>query len=97
MNPRLLLIVSMAVTLNLVSTGCRDDENRRMAEISQRHEQRQADQNNKAAELQREVVTLQHAVQNERAEIGRQRDQLERCPNGAVHTRHLHRHVLTPS
>lgn len=61
----------------LTTVGCENDENRRLAEMSERHEQRQAEQNRNAAELHRKVVELQSDVQAERAAIGQQRDRLE--------------------
>ncbi len=79
MRTRHHLLISLATILILTSTGCDEDKDDRLAAMSQRHERRQAEQNQKAAELHREVVSLQRAVQTERAEIGRQRDQLEQA------------------
>ena len=61
----------------LATVGCENDENRRLADMSERHEQRQAEQNRNAAELHRKVVELQRDVQAERAAIGQQRNRLE--------------------
>ncbi|WP_286765570.1 MULTISPECIES: hypothetical protein [Rhodopirellula] len=71
------LLIPLAMIVILTTVGCEEDENRRLAEMSERHEQRQAEQNRNAAELHRKVVELQRDVQTERAAIGQQRDRLE--------------------
>ncbi|WP_430454373.1 hypothetical protein [Rhodopirellula europaea] len=68
---------SIAMIVILTTVGCEKDENTRLAEMSERHEQRQAEQNRHSAELQRSVAELQRDVQAERAAIGHQRDRLE--------------------
>jgi hypothetical protein len=80
----------------LTAAGCEEDEERRSAEMAEKHLERQAEQNRQMAELHREVaegtrrlveadartreemVSLQRDVQAESAEVGRQRDMLER-------------------
>jgi len=61
----------------LTAIGCNKNENQRLAEMSERHEQRQAEQNRQTAEIHRDIIALQHEVQSERAAIGHQRDELE--------------------
>ncbi len=70
-------LIPLATIVILATSGCKESEDRRLAEMSERHEQRQAEQNRQTAELQRSVVELQRDVQLERAEIGHQRDSLE--------------------
>ena len=72
-----MLLIPLATIVILTTFGCNENENQRFADMSERHEQRQAEQNRQTADLQREVVALQHDVQSELAEIGHQRDDLE--------------------
>lgn len=89
------VVVLIAATLMLTVIGCDEDENRRLAEMAEKHLERQAEQNQQVVELQREVaegsrrlveadaaarqdmVALQREIQEERTEVGRQRDSLE--------------------
>ncbi|TWU40057.1 hypothetical protein Q31b_34010 [Novipirellula aureliae] len=72
-----ILLIPLATIVMLTTVGCEEDENRRLADMSERHEKRQAEQNRDTAELHRKVVELQRDVQSERASIGQQRDRLE--------------------
>ncbi len=71
-HPKLLIPLVILTTV-----GCEEGESRRLAAMSERHEQRQAEQNRSTAELHRKVVELQRDVQAERTAIGQQRDRLE--------------------
>lgn len=77
MRTRPILLIPLATIVILTTSGCNENENQQLAEMSERHEQRQAEQNRHAAELHREVVALQRDVQSELAAIGNQRDELE--------------------
>jgi hypothetical protein len=95
MNKHFTLAAMFFITAALMTSGCDDDVDDRLVQQAERHEQRQATQNQRAHELQREVAAgarqlveadaktraelaaLQTAIQSERNEIGRQRDQLE--------------------
>ncbi len=95
MNRQLPITAMLYIATALLTVGCNEDNDHRLVEQAERHEQRQASQNQQALELQREVAagarqlveadakaraelaTLQVAIQSERNEIGRQRDQLE--------------------
>lgn len=70
-------LIPLAMFLVLAAVGCEEDENRRLAEMSERHEERQAEQNRNTAELHRKVVELQREIQAEQAAISQQRDRLE--------------------
>lgn len=67
----------MMLTLAVSMIGCKPNADRRLIEMAQRHEQRQAEQTQQANQLHREVTAMHREVQSERAEVGRQRDQLE--------------------
>ena len=89
-----LIIHTLTAVAMLVTIGCAN-EDERLIEMAERHEQRQAEQNRRAMELQHEtaegarrlveanakareeMATLQQAVQSEKTEVGRQRDELE--------------------
>ncbi|EAQ80667.1 hypothetical protein [Blastopirellula marina] len=71
------LFTPLALIVILAMSGCQENENQRLAAMSERHEQRQAEQSRQAAELHLEVIGLQRQVQTNIAEIGRQRDALE--------------------
>ncbi|WP_345320100.1 hypothetical protein [Novipirellula rosea] len=77
MRTKTILLIPLAMIVTLTTIGCEENENRRLADMSERHEQRQAEQNRQATKLHRDMVALQHDVQSERAEIGQQRDALE--------------------
>ncbi|MCD0462485.1 hypothetical protein [Roseiconus lacunae] len=66
-----------AVVLVPMMIGCTKDTDRRLVEMANRHEQRQAAQTEQANMLHREVTAMQREVQLERAELGIQRDLLE--------------------
>jgi hypothetical protein len=53
--PKLLALL-IATTLMLTAIGCDEDEQKRIAEMAERHLERQAEQNRQIAELQREVA-----------------------------------------
>jgi hypothetical protein len=52
-NPLTILILAIVL---LTTIGCSSNENQRLAEMAERHSQRQAEQNNRMAELQHEVA-----------------------------------------
>jgi hypothetical protein len=56
MQTRKLTLVPIAAILILTSIGCDEDENKRLAEMADKHLDRQAEQNRQMAELQREVA-----------------------------------------
>ena len=51
-----LLMLVIGMTVMLIASGCDSNENARLAEMAQRHEQVQAEQNRQVAETQREVA-----------------------------------------
>lgn len=77
MRTQIKLLIPLAMIVVLTTVGCEEEENRRLVEMSERHEQRQAEQNRNTAELHRKVVELQRDVQAEKTAIGQQRDRLE--------------------
>ena len=50
------LIIPIAVLLTLTTIGCNEEENKRLAEMAERHLERQAEQNRQVTELQHEVA-----------------------------------------
>lgn len=72
-----LTAITMTLTFVVSMIGCKPNTDRRLIEMAQRHEQRQAEQTQQANELHREVTAMHREVQSERAEVSRQRDQLE--------------------
>ena len=61
-----LLVIPIVAILMLTAIGCDENENRRLAEMAERHVERQSEQNRRMSELQREV-----AEGSRRLEIGR--------------------------
>ena len=51
-----LILTPVAAALILTAIGCKGDENRRLAEMAERHLERQAEQSRQVTELQREVA-----------------------------------------
>ena len=51
-----LILTPIAVMLTLTAIGCNEEENKRLAEMAERHLERQAEQNRQVTELQREVA-----------------------------------------
>lgn len=105
MKTQTLITHALSMAALLVIIGCADNNDRRLAEQAERHEQRQAEQNRHNIELHREVAeathrlveadakarqemaTLQSAIQAERNETARQRDQLEKDRRGIAKSR----------
>ncbi|QDU74666.1 hypothetical protein Pan97_16780 [Bremerella volcania] len=56
MQTHKLILTPIAVTLMLTAIGCDEEENKRLAEMAERHLERQAEQNRQVTELQREVA-----------------------------------------
>ena len=75
LNP--ILYPFMILVVILPTTGCKEDKDDRLVRMSERHEQRQAEQTQQANQLHREVTAMQREVQAERTAIGQQRDKLE--------------------
>ncbi|HJN07434.1 MAG TPA: hypothetical protein QF564_02005 [Pirellulaceae bacterium] len=51
-----LLVIPIVAILMLTAIGCDENENRRLAEMAERHVERQSEQNRRMSELQREVA-----------------------------------------
>jgi hypothetical protein len=51
-----LILMPVAVALMLAAIGCDEDENKRLAEMAERHLERQSEQSRQVTELQREVA-----------------------------------------
>lgn len=56
MQARQLILIPIAVMLMLTAIGCDEEENKRLAEMAERHLERQAEQSRQVAELQHEVA-----------------------------------------
>lgn len=56
MQTRTLLVIPIAAILMLTAIGCDENENKRLAEMAERHLDRQSEQNQRMSELQREVA-----------------------------------------
>ncbi|MCA9180357.1 MAG: hypothetical protein KDA51_02870 [Planctomycetales bacterium] len=56
MQTHKLTIAPIVVMLILAAIGCDEEENKRLAEMAERHLERQAEQNRQVTELQREVA-----------------------------------------
>ena len=56
MQTHKLTIAPIVVMLMLAAIGCDEEENKRLAEMAERHIERQAEQNRQVTELQREVA-----------------------------------------
>lgn len=56
MQTQKMILTPIAVMLVLTMTGCEKDENKRLAEMAERHLERQAKQSRQVTELQREVA-----------------------------------------
>ena len=56
MRTQNLTLVPIAAMLMLTAMGCDEDENKRLAEMADKHLDRQAEQNRQMADLQREVA-----------------------------------------
>lgn len=50
-------VILLTLILMLATIGCDKDKNKKLAEMAERHSQRQAEQNRRTVELQREVAT----------------------------------------
>jgi len=56
MQTHKLILAPFVVMLMLTAIGCDEEENKRLAEMAERHLERQAEQNRQVTELQREVA-----------------------------------------
>ena len=56
MQTHTLLVTLIAAILMLTAMGCDENENKRLAEMTERHLERQSEQNRRMSELQREVA-----------------------------------------
>lgn len=56
MQTRKLVLIPIVAALMLTAIGCDEEENKRLAEMAERHLERQAEQNRQVTELQREVA-----------------------------------------
>ena len=56
MQTHKLILIPIAATLMMTAIGCDEDENKRLAEMAERHLERQAKQSRQVTELQREVA-----------------------------------------
>lgn len=56
MKTHKLILSPIALMLLMTATGCNEDENKRLAEMAERHMERQAEQSRQATELQHEVA-----------------------------------------
>jgi len=56
MQTHKLILTPVAAALMLMAIGCDEDENKRLAEMAERHLERQAEQSRQVTELQREVA-----------------------------------------
>jgi hypothetical protein len=56
MQTHKLILMPIVAALMLTAIGCDEDENKRLAEMAERHLERQAEQSHQVTELQREVA-----------------------------------------
>lgn len=56
MQTHKLVLIPIVAALMLTAIGCDEEENKRLAEMAERHLERQAEQNRQVTELQREVA-----------------------------------------
>ena len=56
MHHHKLILMPIAVLLTMTAIGCHEEENKRLAEMAERHLERQAEQNRQVTELQHEVA-----------------------------------------
>jgi hypothetical protein len=56
MQTHKLILMPIVAALMLTAIGCDEEENKRLAEMAERHIERQAEQNRQVTELQREVA-----------------------------------------
>ena len=56
MQTHKLTVAPIVVMLMLTAIGCDEEENKRLAEMAERHRERQAEQSRQVTELQREVA-----------------------------------------
>ena len=78
MHNHKLILAPIAVMLTLTAIGCNEDENKRLAELAERHLERQSEQNRQVTELQHEVAEASRRLVEADAEARQEMVTLQR-------------------